>query len=166
MFKRQRQALKDFDAGLFKRLGYALSKKDGKALAVVNALIATGDLRQDFLADQQRERDGIAQRQKQTIRDAGREVTKAYKYDRDALRASHKAEDDQRRQEAKDRSKAIWEASETPQRDFEQATERTPPNVDQDKPQDRKRRSASEIMADKRKRSKGRTRSRSRRPGR
>lgn len=162
VFKRQRQELKGFDDGLFKRIRYALSKDEGKAMAVVGAMIATGDLRQDFLRQQQQERDAIAERQKQTIRDSGREITKAWKYDRDALRASHKAEDENRYQDTRERSEAIWQATDCPQMDFEKAADQPEQKQAQGKP----RRTAQEIMAEKRQRAKGRTRSRTRTPKR
>lgn len=100
-----------------------------RALALVNAVMAAGDLRRDFIKDQQHERDAIAQRQAQTIRDSGREITKAWKYDRDALKDAHKAEQDARHQAAKERSKAIWarpqEATEAFNREVEQDNTRT-----------------------------------------
>lgn len=157
VFKRQRSELRDFDAGLHKRLKFALSRDTGKAFSVLQAVFATGDLRKDFIREQEAERGQIAATQGQTIRDAGREVTKAWKYDRDALRASHKAEDDRRHQEAKERSKAIWDAPEGAQQDFEQANDQAP-----ERGQKKARRSAREVLG----KSRDRGRSRPRRPRR
>ena len=123
------------------------------------------DLRQQLVAFQEQERKDLAARQGQTIRDAGREATKAYKYDRDALRASHKVEDDRRYQEAKDKSQAIWGRPQGAEKDFQQANDQTAEQP-QEQTEKRARRSASEVMAEKRSRSRGRTRERERRPRR
>lgn len=161
VFKRQKTELRDFDKGVFKRVGYALAKKDGRALALVNAVMAAGDLRRDFIKDQQHERDAIAQRQAQTIRDAGREITKAWKYDRDALKDAHKAEHDARHQTTKERSKAIWSRP-------EEATEAFNREVGREDGQEqaKTRRSSREVMDEQRKKARGRTRTRTQRPKR
>lgn len=128
VFKRQEKALKDFDAGLHKRIGFALSRGKGKALGFVQAVFAAGDLRRDFIHEQEAERVEIAKQQVQTIKDAGREVTKAYKYDRDSLKAAYSAEDHARRDATKAKTRKIWQAPEqTTQPDFDQSTDRRKP---------------------------------------
>ena len=43
------------------------------------------------------------------IRDAGREITKAWAYDRDTLRAAHQAEDQARNEATQERTREIWQ---------------------------------------------------------
>jgi|TARA_B100001765_G_scaffold202347_1_gene156270 hypothetical protein len=172
VFKRQEKALNDFDAGLHKRIGFALSRGKGKALGVVQAVFAAGDLRRDFIREQEAERAEIAEHQGRTIRDAGREVTKAYKYDRDSLRAAHRVEDQARYDATKAKAREIWQVPEqTTQADFDQTADRRRPENKTEREgleqapepeKKRARRSAREIMGEQRNRS----RSRSRRPKR
>lgn len=110
VFKRQRKALKDFDAGLFDRIGYAMKRKKGRLVGTVQAIVAAGDLRRDFIRDQEAERAAIAAQQRQTMTDAQREVTKAWKYDRDTLKAAHKAEDEARYNSTKALTTRVWDS--------------------------------------------------------
>ena len=50
---------------------------------------------------------GLADRVKSSIADAGREVTKAWKYDRDQLKAQHKQEDQARLERTREKSDAL-----------------------------------------------------------
>lgn len=109
VFKRQKNALKDFDAGILPRIKFALSQKDRNALVgVMQALIDKHELRRDFIRQQEAERKTIADRQKQTINDAGREVTKAWKYDREQLKESHRQQDDAAHKTVQEQVKAVW----------------------------------------------------------
>ena len=165
VFKRQREQLRDHDRSMIARIKNARRVGNAGLLGMFRAVVNDADLRQQLVAFQEQERKDLAARQGQTIRDAGREATKAYKYDRDALRASHKVEDDRRYQEAKDKSQAIWGRPQGAEKDFQQANDQTAEQP-QEQTEKRARRSASEVMAEKRSRSRGRTRERERRPRR
>lgn len=56
VFKRQKAELGAFDAGLHKRIGFALSQPQGRALGVVGAVIGSAGLRKRFLASHEAER--------------------------------------------------------------------------------------------------------------
>jgi len=151
VFQRQRKELADFDAGVVTRIKFALSQDKGKALGVVKAIIDKGDLRRDFIQHQEAERAEIGQGQRQRIADASREVTKAWKYDRDQLKAMHKAEDHARLDATKARTDEIWkDRSPPPSQDF----------TEEAKPQTRDHEDAREV------RQRKRNRSRTRRPRR
>ncbi|WP_299855399.1 relaxase/mobilization nuclease domain-containing protein [uncultured Roseobacter sp.] len=128
VFKRQAKELADFDAGLTRRIGFALGQTaKSKVLGVVQAIIAKGDLRGDFLEQQAFERGEIAQGQKQRIADASREVTKAYKYDRNTLRDMHRQQDETAREATKTKVDEIWQEKrplEKSGRDFDQTADR------------------------------------------
>ncbi|TDL79752.1 hypothetical protein E2L05_20490 [Meridianimarinicoccus aquatilis] len=110
VFKQQKKALADFDMGLLPRIKFALSQRNKNALVgVMQALIDKADLRRDFIREQEAERKAIASRQKQTIRDAGREVTKAWKYDRDQLRKHHRQEDAAKHDTVKAQVDKLWQ---------------------------------------------------------
>lgn len=110
VFKRQKTALKDFDASILKRINFALSQRDKNALfGVMQALIDKADLRRDFIREQEAERKAIADRQRQTINDASREVTKAWKYDRELLQASHRQQDDTLHKSVKQQVNELWQ---------------------------------------------------------
>lgn len=108
VFKRQKTALRNFDKGVFDRIGYALSKPQGKLVAVAEAVLAAGGLRREFLKDQERERRQVSDKHKAAIRDAGREITKAWQYDRDQLKAMHREQDSARLNDYKGRSADLW----------------------------------------------------------
>jgi hypothetical protein len=108
-FQRQKKELRDFDAGMTRRISFALGQPKGKVWNLVNAVMGGGSLRRDFIETQDIERKGIANQQKGRIVDAGREVTKAWKYDRDQLKAMHKAEDDRRYQDTKAKADEVWQ---------------------------------------------------------
>ena len=108
VFKRQKAELRTFDAGFFGRVKIALSKSQNIGGAVLFALFSTSTLRDDLIRDHDLERKGIAKGQKQRIGDASREVTKAWKYDRDQLKGLHKAQDKDRLEVARGDSDEIW----------------------------------------------------------
>ncbi|KIT14717.1 relaxase/mobilization nuclease domain-containing protein [Jannaschia aquimarina] len=172
MFKRQRWELRDFDSGMHKRIGFALSQPHRKPLDVLRAIVGGGSLRKRFIASQEAEKRTIGIEQRRKSEDAAREVTKAWQYDRDKLRDMHKVEDQARYKATKAESKRIWEQRPEPTQDMDQAGDRRRPenrstrqavDAGQEQPK-RARRSASEVQAEKRKRAKGRTRSRRRTP--
>lgn len=165
VFKRQREQLRDHDRSMIARMKNARCLGGGGVMGMFRAVVNDADLRQQLVEFHEQERKDLAARQGQTIRDAGREVTKAYKYDRDTLRASHKLEDDRRYQEAKDKSQAIWERPQGAEKDFQQANDQTHEQEHQQE-EKRARRSSREVMAEQQKKARGRTRSRTRRPKR
>lgn len=109
VFKRQREELKRYDSSLTARIGYALNQdKESRPRAILKAFRADQSQRRDFIEAQTIERKQISKHQEQTIFDAGREITKAWKYDRDQLKAAHQAQDDERHAATKKASDAIW----------------------------------------------------------
>lgn len=114
VFKRHRKELADFDAGLNKRIGFALAQDRGRILGTLQAVFAKDDLRRDFIASQEAERSTIRAQQQARIRDAGREITKAWKYDRDQLKAMHTQENTARLDTAKQGSQDIWKGKTQP----------------------------------------------------
>jgi hypothetical protein len=116
--------LRDHDSSIAARLRHA-RRLDGRAVKnMFRALVNDESLRQELIKFHKGEIADLSNRQKQAIRDAGREVTKAYKYDRDALRTSHRLEDERRYQQAKDMSQAIWEQPEGAKKDFQNNSDR------------------------------------------
>jgi len=127
LFKKQRTALKNFDAGFFDRLGFALTRKDkSKILGVVLALANDSLLRDEFILKQERERKELGHLHKSRVRDASREVTKAWKYDLASLKASHEAAVQHSYDEAKSKSAEVWQtpAPEQSRDDFESTADR------------------------------------------
>lgn len=63
---------------------------------------------------------------KQRIKDAYREVNKAWQYDRDQLKAAHKAEDQRKYEATKAKTSKVWEQREPSPtgQDFEQSADR------------------------------------------
>ena len=178
VFARQEQALKDYDAGIVGRLKHALGG-DRKPAQWLGAIIGGKARRQAFLDAQERERAAIGQQQRQTMRDAAREVVKAWKYDRDTLRAAHRAEDDNRHQQTKAAVREIWSVppitaeQQTTRPEFEQKkdrrreenrTERQQLEQAPEPEKKRARRKLSDQVKEGRNRSKDRSRSRPRRP--
>lgn len=109
LFQKQRQELGDYDASMFKRIGFALSHADGgKALAALRAALGDHGQRRDFLAAQAAEKSQLGEHHRQAIADAGREITKAWKYDRDQLRSLHREQDAARLQDYRSRSDDLW----------------------------------------------------------
>ena len=161
VFKRQREQLRDHDRSMVIRLGNARRLQGTTIKGMFQAMTNDVELRQELIKFHAQERKDLAAKQGQTIRDAGREVTKAYKYDRSALRAAHKAEDDGRHRKTKERSKAVWNAPDKPREVFKQSNDQ--PN---EKGQENAQRSSREVMAEQRSKARGRTRTRTRKPRR
>ena len=127
LFKRQRDELKNFDAGFVDRLGFAFSRRHKSKL--VGALLAvTNDslLRDEFIQKQEAEKRILASHHKARVSDAAREVTKAWKYDRDQLKASHKAQDQKHYDDTKAKSTEVWQtpAPEQSKPEFEKKADR------------------------------------------
>ena len=157
VFQRQRAELQAYDSSLSKRLGFALSQKDkGKLMGVVRAFTADQGQRRDFLAMQSQERSDISDTQMQAIRDAGKEITKAWQYDRDQLKAMHKDQDAERLDHYKGMSDQIWgkDQDDAAKQEFDRTSEAKKTRD----PENQKRRSARDIMREQRDQSRKRTR--------
>lgn len=127
IFKQQRVELKDFDAGFFDRLGFALGRsKRSKIVGLLQALTSDGSLRGDFIRKQEQERKALGNRHKAWVADASREVRKAWQYDHGQLKALHESQDQQRYDDAKSKSNEIWQEKPRAKsgQDFEQTAER------------------------------------------
>ena len=183
LYKAQRQELKEFDNHLVARLKFALHEsKQGKVAGLFQALTKDQKQRKELTDHHEDVRRGLADRVKSSIADAGREVTKAWKYDRDQLKTQHNQDDQARLERTREKSDALKQGDyKTSRYEFERnqdrrkkanklkrdttdafGTERTAGNDDATEDNKRNRTSA-EIRAEKRARSKGRTRTRSRR---
>ena len=109
LFKRQRTELKNFDAGFFDRLGFALTRTGrSKIMATLQALTNDGNLRAEFMRDQERNKKKLGQEHKHRIADASREVRKAWQYDHGQLKAFHEVQDRRAHDEAKAKSAEVW----------------------------------------------------------
>jgi hypothetical protein len=185
LFKAQRQELKEFDSHLVARLKFGLRQsKDGKIKALFGALTKDQKQRQEFLAYQEKQRLGLAGKQQQAVRDSGKEITKAWKYDRDLLRQMHAAEDRPRLDHYRDISAKLWkpepEQTNKAQPVFDQTADRRKKEnaperqnltgrqqaieaarakeAEQDQEDKKTRRHSRDVMREKRSRSRGRTR--------
>jgi len=140
--------------------------------------------RQEFLAYQEKQRLGLAGKQQQAVRDSGKEITKAWKYDRDLLRQMHAAEDRPRLDHYRDISAKLWkpepEQTNKAQPVFDQTADRRKKEnaperqnltgrqqaieaarakeAEQDQEDKKTRRHSRDVMREKRSRSRGRTR--------
>lgn len=126
LFKQQRIELKKFDTRLSPRLKFALQNPQGnKFMAILRAFTADQGQRQEFIKQQDQERKNLGQIQTQSIRDAGREVTKAWKCDRDQLQAMHKGDDKQRLERYRSATEAVWNKNRgnTPSNELEASQE-------------------------------------------
>ena len=127
LFKKQRYELKNFDAGFFDRLGFAMTRGGrSKIVGFLQALTNDGDLRADFVREQEREKRSLGQEHKSRIADASRQVRRLWEMDRDALKDMHN-ETDQRAYEAtKAKSAEVWQqpAPEQSKPDFEKSSDR------------------------------------------
>lgn len=109
LFKRQRLELQNFDVSLLKRIAFAMANPTGNSFGILAAITNSGALRGQMVKQQQAERAQLSAVQKLRIQDASREVHKAWQYDRDQLRAMHKAEDDQRHTATQEAVRAVWD---------------------------------------------------------
>lgn len=110
LFKQQRQELKEFDQSWIARINFVLAQPRHKLHGLMMvAAGATGELRREMELTHATSRKGLANHQSQATRTAMREVTKAWKYDRDQLFEGWKAQDKAMYKEAKAQSSRIWE---------------------------------------------------------
>lgn len=127
LFKKQKYELKNFDAGFFDRLGFALTRGGrSKVIGFLQAVTNDGMLRADFVRDQERTKKQLGQEHKNRIADASREVRKAWQYDHDQLKASHEAQDQRAYDDTKAKSAEVWAqpAPEQTKPDFEKSADR------------------------------------------
>lgn len=146
VFKRQRDELREFDAGFVGRIRIAMRRGDlgGMTQAVFNGSTMRGEL----IRYHESERKDLGGKQKARIRDASREVTKAWKYDRDQLKALHQEQDKARLADTKAKTDAMWKDKSRPttkdqandaQKGFE-------PSADRRKPANKARRNSLEAF--------------------
>lgn len=83
-------------------------------------------LRADFVRNQEREKKQLGQEHKARVADASREVRKAWQYDHDQLKASHKSEDQRAYNDTKAKSAEVWKTNDIHKsgQDFEQTADR------------------------------------------
>lgn len=162
LYKQQKKALRDYDGSMFKRIKFALTNYEkGKALAVWRAIENDQIQRMAFEKVQAGQRETLSDAQKQAVADAAREVTKAWKYDYEILKAAHKAEDQERLDHYKGLSDQIWKGGQDKGQEVTEAFKQAAPEQDQVKPVERKR-SSRDILREDRERDEGRTRDRTR----
>lgn len=102
------------------RLAFALKTKGlGKVLAFARAMVNDSGNRNLFIADQKKARGQLSKEQMQTISDSAREITKAWRYDRDQLKTMHQDQQAERLEQSKSLSDGIWKkAGSDPSKDF------------------------------------------------
>jgi len=127
LYKKQRYELKNFDAGFFDRLGFAMTRAGrSKLVGFLQAVTNDGMLRADFVRDQEREKKQLGQEHKARVADASREVRKAWQYDHDQLKASHKTEDQRAYDATKAKFAEVWKGKDLSKtgQDFDQTADR------------------------------------------
>lgn len=147
VFKRQKEELQQFDSGLTGRLKWVMKQPRHKMLGALSAVVGKKDLRAEFIRHQEAERRGIANGQKSRVADATREITKAWKYDRDQLKEMHRAEDDHALEAVKSRVTETWQQP-APQQDQERDKSATDFDVAKDRrqPENKPRRNSLEAF--------------------
>jgi len=131
LFKKQKYELKNFDAGFFDRLGFALTRAGrSKMVGFLQAVTNDGMLRADFVRDQERTKKQLGQEHKIRVADASREVRKAWQYDHDQLKASHEAQDQRAYDDTKAKSADVWKepTRDVSGQDFEKTADRRKDN--------------------------------------
>lgn len=108
MYKRQREETREFDTGWIGRINVALTMPRHKVLGAFLAILDGNAVRQEMLNRQAAEKRQVSNHHLQAVREAVREVNKAWKYDRNQLYASWKEQDAVRLREAKTMSDEIW----------------------------------------------------------
>lgn len=109
VFQQQRKVLQTYDNRLSERLKFALNHYDqGRFMAVIRAFTRDHGQRADFMREQENERKALGKIQQQTIADSAREITKAWKYDRDQLKNMHRQEDETRLSSTKAKVADTW----------------------------------------------------------
>jgi len=111
VFRKQKEALKRFDTSIMERISFAFRQnKESKIIGVFRAITWDNGQRNEFIRMQEKERREIGATQTAKIRDAAREINKAWAYDRDQLKALHRELDGQRLDAAKSAADEVWEA--------------------------------------------------------
>lgn len=129
MFKRQRQELKDFDASWIGRVNYILAQPTGKLHGLMMVLAGTtGQHRADLLRGHDNEKKQLSNHHRNHVAQASREVTQAWKSDRDQLFDKWKAQDKEWLKEAKAQSSRIWEKTQTADDRQAEPTKESKPN--------------------------------------
>jgi len=120
LYKSQRMELVRYDNKFLDRLAFALKTKgSGKVLAFARAVVNDSGNRQLFIDDQKKTRGQLSKEQMQTISDSAREITKAWRYDRDQLKTMHQDQQAERLEQSKSLSDGIWKkAGSDPSKDF------------------------------------------------
>lgn len=110
LFKDQKKDLASFDSSYLKRLRFAMKQDSRKGLRPqIEAIFSANTyLRMEFVRQQEERRRAFGREQLQDIRDAGREVDKAWKYDRAQLKEMFEAENSKRAQHYRDMSDTVW----------------------------------------------------------
>ncbi|QQA45103.1 relaxase/mobilization nuclease domain-containing protein [Pelagovum pacificum] len=108
VFRRQRDELEAYDRRLSVRLRHARRLSGSSIIKTFRAVVNDQVQRADFIKTQEAERKALASRQGQTVRDAGREITKAWRHDRDQLRAAHRAQDTARYEATRGKVDDVW----------------------------------------------------------
>jgi len=117
VFKRQREELKAFDAGVIGRIRTAMKADPGRvAASLVVAVTAPRELRADLVRQHERERKQIANHQGQYVRAASQDLAKAWKAERERLSQEWKTQDADRLNRFKAESDKIWEREEQVER--------------------------------------------------
>lgn len=172
LYKDQRTALRDFDAGFFDRLGFALSRRErSKIVGLLQALTNDGDLRNDFIRKQDLAKKELGSEHKARVRDASRQTHRLWQIDRDALKEMHQHQDEDAYKLAKEQSAEVWkdkDISRTGQ-DFEDTADRRKDKAKRqasaDNPEKARSQKKQEFIDNMRtKRTRSRTRTRTRRP--
>lgn len=110
LFKKQRYELKNFDAAFLDRLGFALTLgKRGKIIGFFQAVTNDGLLRENFVREQEHEKNQLGQEHRRRIANASSEVRKKWQHEHAQLKALHEAEDQSAYEATKARSTEIRE---------------------------------------------------------
>lgn len=111
LFRRQRDELRDYDRRLSIRLRHARRMDGNSIINMFRAVVNDRAQREAFIRQQEAERRDLGAKHKQTVRDAAREVTKAWKYDRDQLRQFHREQDSKALDKTRTRVDEVWKAN-------------------------------------------------------
>ena len=129
-FKRQKQELKEFDESWIARVNFVLAQPRHKVMGLFMAIADKGALRRELELGHEAERKKLGFHQRARTNDALREVTKAWKYDRDQLRDMHRKQDDAAHQQTKAKVDEVWQDKSLNRsgEDFEAAKDRRKPD--------------------------------------
>lgn len=107
LFKAQREQLKSYDQSATVRMRHAIRTQGFSIKNMFKAVFSDAQMRQELIDYQGQQRAELGNQQKAVMRDASREITKAWKYDRDKLRETHRQQDTQRLDQAKAKSQSL-----------------------------------------------------------